>query len=488
MALPGHKTKIVATLGPSSNRREVLEAMIRAGMDVARLNFSHGDADEKAALVEQLRSAAAAVGTPVAILGDLPGPKLRIGTFQREPVELVAGQTFVLSAGPRVGDQHGVSVDWPDLPRLVRPGQWIYLNDGLVQLEVEEVRGVEIVGRVRVGGELRSRKGLNVPGVDLGRAAFTEQDRACLAVAARLGMEMVSQSFVQRAEDLRAVRAAAGAMGYRPMLIAKIERALALEHLDEILDEADGVMVARGDLGVEVPIEQIALVQKRIIREANRRGKPVITATQMLESMVHSRLPTRAEATDVANAIWDGTDAVMLSAESAVGRYPVEAVAMLARIATAVEPAAPRGAGAVETCWSRGPAAPDYREVVARAVAETFDCTGAVAVLVPTLSGSTARSVARYRLPGWVVAVSPHRETCQRLLLSRGVWPEWEPERPDDWREYARAWLRRHRLRGRAMLLTEGPSPGNPRANHRMEILELGEADAGPANETGRHE
>jgi pyruvate kinase len=200
----------------------------------------------------------------------------------------------------------------------------------------------------------------------------------------------------------------------------------------------------------------------------------------MLESMVHSRLPTRAEATDVANAIWDGTDAVMLSAESAVGRYPVEAVAMLARIATAVEPAAPRGAGAVETCWSRGSAAPDYREVVARAVAETFDCTGAVAVLVPTLSGSTARSVARYRLPGWVVAVSPHRETCQRLLLSRGVWPEWEPERPDDWREYARAWLRRHGLPGRAMLLTEGPSPVNPRANHRMEILELGEADAGP--------
>ena len=474
MALPLHKTKIVATIGPASARAEVLEAMLRAGMAVARLNFSHGDLEEKAGKVAMLRAAARAAGRRLALLADLPGPKLRIGQLAREPIELQSGQPFVLSTDGRVGDEHGVSVDYPALPRLVRPGQWLFLNDGLVQIEVVEVAGDRIMGRVRVGGELRSRKGLNVPGLDLGGSAFTEQDRACLEAAAGLGIEIVSQSFVQRAADVRAVRAAARALGYEPMVIAKIERALALEHLDEILDEADGVMVARGDLGVEVPIEQIALVQKRIIREANRRGKPVITATQMLESMVHSRLPTRAEATDVANAILDGTDAVMLSAESAVGRHPVEAVAMLARIAAAVEPVVPRPAGSPADCPAGPEGVPDFRQVVARAVAETFDCTGAVAVLVPTLSGVTARSVARYRLPGWVVAVSPNESTCQRLLLSRGVWPEHEPVRPADWRVYARNWLDRHGLQGRTLLLTEGPSPAHPDARHRMEILDLG--------------
>lgn len=476
MALPACKTKIVATIGPASSSPEVLRALLEAGMNVARINFSHGTTAEKALWVARLREASARTGRRVAILGDLPGPKLRIGDLVREPVELGAGRPFVLTTEPRPGDETGVWIDFEPLPHLVRPGQLLFLNDGLVQIEVESVVGREIRGRVRVGGELRSRKGLNVPGLDLGPSAFTELDRACLKVAAELGLDMISQSFVQRAQDVHAVREAARGLGYDPMVIAKIERALALDHLDEILDAADGVMVARGDLGVEIPIERMALVQKTIIREANRRGKPVITATQMLESMTTSRLPTRAEATDVANAILDGTDALMLSAESAIGRYPVESVAMLARIAAAVEPVAPR---AQTPCDNLGTdlGSWDLRDVVARAVAETFDCTGAVAVLVPTLSGATARSVARYRLPGWIVAVSPVEATCQRLLLTRGVWSEHHLVRPPDWNAYARAWARQHGLRGKAMLLTEGPSPANPRANHRLEILALAEDD-----------
>lgn len=450
-----------------------MEAMIRAGMSVARLNFSHGSFEEKAVLVRRLRAAAAAVGRRVAILADLPGPKLRIGALAEEPVELRAGDPFRLTPEPVLGTRDCVSVEFPALPRVVQPGQRLYLNDGLVQIEVERVEPTMIHGRVRVGGELRSHKGLNLPGVDLGLCAFTERDRLCLQQAWQLGIEIVSQSFVQRAADVHAVRETAMAWGYQPMVIAKMERGLALQHLDEILAAADGLMIARGDLGVEVPIERMALVQKQLIHAARRAAKPVITATQMLESMVASRIPTRAEATDVANAILDGTDAVMLSAESAIGRFPVEAVSMLARIASTVEPELDRlGAGQAECLRPEGRGI-DLRDVIARVVVEAFACTEATAVLVPTLSGATARSVARFRLPAWVIAVTPHETTCQRLLLSYGVWPEHEPQRPADWKAYALTWARRHGWNGTRMLLTEGPSPENPRANHRMEILEL---------------
>jgi len=473
MALPAHKTKIVATIGPASSDPAVMEAMIRAGMSVARLNFSHGTLEEKMVWVRRLRAAASAVGRRLAILADLPGPKLRIGELAEEPIELVAGQPFRITTEPVRGTRECVGVDFPELPQRVKPGQILFLNDGQVQVEVERVEGGEIHGRVQVGGELRSRKGLNVPGVDLGLSAFTERDRVCLQQARELDIEIVSQSFVQTGADVAAVREAARALGYRPLILAKMERALALEHLDEILEAADGLMIARGDLGVEVPIERMALVQKWLIREANRRGKPVITATQMLESMTTSRMPTRAEATDVANAILDGTDALMLSAESAVGRFPVEAVAMLGRIAATVEPELRRPAWCVEapaaaTGWDG-----DLREVIARAVAETFECTRAAAVLVPTLSGATARSVTRFRLPVWIIGVSPHEMTCQHLLLSYGVWPEHEPQLPPDWNRYAAEWAKRQGLRAGRILLTEGPSPANPRANHRMEIIEL---------------
>ena len=337
MDLPAHKTKIVATIGPASDSPEMLERLIRAGLNVARLNFSHGAFDEHAARIGRIRAAQQAAGRRVAIMADLPGPKMRVGTISPEPVDLRPGEPFTLTALQEPGTPARVSVSFARLPRVVKPGDRLFLNDGLIQLKVDGVEADDVRCHVVVGGELRSRKGLNMPGIDLGISAFTDHDRACMAFALEHGVDAVSQSFVETAADITAVRDAAHALGYRPFIIAKIERSSALDHYDEILAAADGVMVARGDLGVEVPIESIAITQKSLIARANLAGKPVITATQMLESMVASRIPTRAEATDVANAILDGTDAVMLSAESAVGRFPEEAVAMLAKIAAATE-------------------------------------------------------------------------------------------------------------------------------------------------------
>jgi pyruvate kinase len=473
MQLPVNKTKIVCTLGPASSSPEVMEQMLRAGMNVARLNFSHGDFAEKAGLVAKLRAAARAAGQRVAILADLSGPKMRIGQLGVEPVELEAGQSFTLTTENIVGDARRVSMTFPRLPRVVKPGHALFLNDGLIQLEVVKVERTEVHCRVLVGGELRSRKGLNLPGLDLGISAFTERDHACLKFALEHGMDAVSQSFVQTADDVRAVRAAAAALGHKPFVIAKIERAGALEHLDAILEAADGVMIARGDLGVEVPIEQIAVVQKSITQKANRLGKPVITATQMLESMTTSRLPTRAEATDVANAILDGTDCVMLSGESAMGRYPVEAVAMLAKISAAVEPHRPSSPVRESLRSARLPGGAQLRDVIALAVEDTFKHVTPAAVLVPTLSGATARSIARFRLPAWIVAVSPHEATCQQLLFSHGVLPEYEPQLPENWNTYAQAWACACDLDGNLMILSEGPSSKHPQANHRMELIEL---------------
>jgi pyruvate kinase len=476
--LPAHKTKIVATIGPASQSREVMEAMVRAGMNVARLNFSHGDLDSHARVIDTLRAAAAAAGRGVAILADLPGPKMRIGTFAVEPVELRSGDRFTLTTDDVAGDPHIVSVTFDRLPHVVRPGDTLSLNDGYIQLEVASVRGTRVECVVRVGGELRSRKGLNLPGIDLGVSAFTARDRECLAFALAHGVDAVSQSFVEGAADIEAVRRAARELGHEPFVVAKIERARALDRLDEILDAADGVMIARGDLGVEVPIEQIAVIQKTVMRRANQRAKPVITATQMLESMITHRLPTRAEATDVANAILDGTDCVMLSGESAMGRYPVEAVSMLARIAAAIEPTRRRvpARELFQDVDLRGRIRPEH--LVALSAETCLDYATAAAVFVPTRSGASARRVALLRLPVWIVAVSPAVRTCRTLQFSYGVLPVYEEADPE-WNDYAKAWVRRHGLTGSFVLLSGGPSPAHPEANHRVELIEL--PGAGPS-------
>ena len=473
MKLPEQKTKIVATIGPASASREVLEAMIKAGMNVARINFSHGDFGGHKQVIDRLREAARGLGRRIAVMADLPGPKMRIGRLADEPVELQPGSLFTLTTRDIVGDAERVSVSFARLPQALRPGDTLFLNDGLIQLETVKVEGSEVVCRVLVGGELRSRKGLNLPGIKLGISAFTDRDRECLKFAFESGVDAVSQSFVESGADIVAVRESAAAMGYNPFIIAKIERSNALEHMDDILAAADGIMVARGDLGVEIPIEQIAVVQKRLIHSANRMGKPVITATQMLESMTDNRRPTRAEATDVANAVLDGTDCVMLSEESAMGKYPVEAVAMLAKIAAATEPYRPRH-GLKEALRDHGGNVPvRIKDLIALSVDTALERISPAAVFVPTHSGATARFISRFKLPVWIVGVSSREETCQRLLFSGGVYPMYEPDHPKDWNAYVEDWLQSHEVEGNIAILTEGPSEKNPEANNRMEIIQL---------------
>ena len=481
MPLPDHKTKIVATIGPASDQKETLERLIGAGMNIARLNFSHGDFSAHAERIARIRAAERDAGHRIAIMADLPGPKMRVGTIEPEPIQLRSGDVFTLTTDEVVGNATRVSISFERLPRVVKPGDRLFLNDGIIQLQVEQVTGSDVQCKVAVGGELRSRKGLNLPGIDLGESAFTERDRECLRFALQHGVDAVSQSFVGTAADVEAVRAAAAADGFHPFVIAKIERALALDHLDEIMRAADGVMVARGDLGVEIPIERIPIVQKHLIYTANVFGKPVITATQMLESMVEHRRPTRAEATDVANAILDGTDAVMLSGESAMGAWPVEAVEMLARIAAEAEPHRSRvSQREILRTYAHGLALPNV-DLVAVAVTRTFELAEPAAVIVPTVSGATARSVARFRLPVWTVAVSVHEATCQALQFSYGVHAVQVTEPPDDWSAFARGFLAEHGISGRIALLTEGPSARNPHANNRMEIIDLTQRPSGGA-------
>jgi pyruvate kinase len=473
MTLPPHKTKIVATIGPASSSPPVLEQMICAGMSVARLNFSHGDFATHANVITALRAAAKTVGRPIAIMADLSGPKMRIGDLGVPKIDLKSGDHLTLTTEKIVGDKQRTSVSFQKLPRVVKRGDPLLLNDGYIQLEVAEVKGSEVACMVKVGGELRSRKGLNLPGIDLGISAFTERDRECLQFALEQGVEAVSQSFVENADDIRAVRKAASDLGYTPFIIAKIERARALDHLDEILDAADGIMIARGDLGVEVPIERIAVIQKDIMRRANQRAKPVITATQMLESMTTYRLPTRAEATDVSNAILDGTDCVMLSGESAAGAFPVEAVAMLARIAETVEAIRPQIT--VEEMFSGMDLTDKIRpmHLILIGIEASLEHLKPAAVFARTDGGSSARRLAAFHFPVWTVAVTSNAKTARDLLFSSGIMPALEPSPPVSWNGYIKNWVQRFQLKGDFAIFTQRPSVSEPACNHTMEIVNL---------------
>ena len=471
--LPAHKTKIVATIGPASESPEMLVRLIRAGVNVARLNFSHGHPSKHAEVIRRIRDAARETGQRVAIMADLPGPKLRLGKIDPEPIQFLPGAHFTLTSEDIVGDTQRASTSFERLPRVVKPGDRIFLNDGLVQLVVERVAGNEVECTVAVGGELRSRKGLNLPGVDLGISAFTEHDRACLEFALEAGVDAVSQSFVERAADIHAVRAAAAKIGGQPFVIAKIERAEALAHFDEILAAADGIMVARGDLGVEVPIEEIAYTQKQLIAKAHLVGQPVITATQMLESMVASRLPTRAEATDVANAILDGTDCVMLSGESAMGKFPEEAVTMLAKIAAFTETHRPPRSFAAQREFAQEKAASSGRDRMASLVEHALYTVPSDLLVVPTRGGTVARAISCFKPPVWIIAPSSDPAVCQNLAFSYGVYPVDLAEQPDDWREWTSRWVRENGIAAERVMLVAGPSPRNPKANHRIELMRL---------------
>jgi pyruvate kinase len=475
MVLPGNKTKIVATIGPASETSEMLERLIRAGLNVARLNFSHGDISEHAERIKRIRSAAEAVGRRVAIMADLPGPKMRIGKIEPEPIQLQAGDNFIVTTEEIVGSPQRVSVSFKSLPSVVKPGDRLFLNDGLVQLTVERVAGGEVHCKVSVGGELRSKKGLNLPGIALGISAFTEHDRTCLEFALQHGVDAVSQSFVESGADMEAVRAAANAAGKRPFLIAKIERLDAIKNYDEILNASDGIMVARGDLGVEVPIEEMAILQKKLIAKARIAGKSVITATQMLESMTSSRLPTRAESTDVANSILDGTDSVMLSAESAIGKFPEEAVTMLAKIAAYTESQGPPMRLAELRTRLRGGPPDTAADAISSIVEGALDIVPPAAVFVLTRTGTTARMISRLKPPQWIVGLSRDPAVCQGLVFSYGVEPVQLIEDPKSWRDFAKRWVQEHQIPGHVALLVAGPSRRNPDENYRLEFLKFGE-------------
>jgi len=411
-----HHTKIVATIGPASSSPAVMRQMLRAGMNVARLNFSHGKYEDHAQCIANLRAAAAELDLPLMLLQDLQGPKIRVGELPAAGLPLVEGREVTLVPLEQAdGQPDTVGIDYPYIAEEATPGTPVLLDDGLLELQVARVQDNRVVCTVVKGGLLKSRKGVNFPTLDLRLPAMTEKDKRDLAFGVAQGVDWVSLSFVRRPEDVQALKQLLREQGADLPVIAKIEKPQAVQNLAAILAECDGVMVARGDLGVEMSPEKVPLIQKQIIHLCNQRGIPVITATQMLESMIHNPRPTRAEASDVANAIIDGTDAVMLSGESAVGQYPVAAVEMLARIATEVEPAVK---------FTNYPANhSEDVDAVAEALHAIDDTIKLQCIVVFTNSGYTARLVAAERPHTPIVAYTPHPHIYQRINLYWGVRP-----------------------------------------------------------------
>jgi len=473
MNIRSHKTKIVCTIGPAIDSPEMMRRMIEAGMDIARLNYSHGEFSYHAENIVKLRNAANEAGRRLTIMADLPGPKMRIGKLDRESYILRPNDELILTTEQIIGNYHRVSVSFEPLPQVVKPGDKISLNDGIIQVEVEKVEDNEVFCRIKVGGEIRSNKGLNILDIDLGINVFTPHDRDCLKSALENGVDAVSQSFVNRAEDIVALREEAARLGYKPFIVAKIERGEALARIDEIIGVSDAIMIARGDLGVETDISRIAIAQKHLTARANYFGVPVITATQMLESMVNNPLPTRAEVTDVANAILDGTDCVMLSEESAVGKYPVNAVQMLAKIAqnTEVMRQDPE-IGKPRTEFFRSDAV-HLSDLIAHNVSLCVEKLKPAMVVANTVTGHTARMIARFKLPVWMLAVSCEQAVCQGLQFSSGVFPYQVEEEPEDWDAFIRSITGDMQLASQLLILVEGPSNRNPLANHKLEILDL---------------
>jgi len=390
--------------------------MIHAGMDVARINFSHGTYEEHLKSIKTIRKVSHRLRRPVAILQDLPGPKLRVGKLASDPMHLRRLDTVTLTTKPSKA-RGKIPVAYPHLSKAVKKGDMIYLADGSIRLEVLRTSRDEVEGRVLVGGDLVSGKGLNLPRLRTRVPAITREDREHLHFGLENNLDIVAVSFVQRAEDIRMARRVAEEKGREIFVVAKIEKKEAVEDLEEIVKEADGVMVARGDLGVELSLERIPIVQKRIIFEANRLAKPVITATQMLESMISSPSPTRAEVTDIANAIIDGSDALMLSEETAIGGYPVEAVKVLQKVAQETERYLPKEITQQRRMWHEN----SQEDAIAFAACETALQISAAAIVTPTRTGKTARRVSKYRPPLPIVALTSHADVEKQLLLSWGV-------------------------------------------------------------------
>ncbi len=473
------RTKIVATLGPASSSPEVLERMILAGMDMARLNFSHGTEADHRARVETIRALAKKLGRTVGILGDLQGPKIRVGKFEDNKILLQAGATFILDADCPLGNHERVGLDYKELPQDVHPGDSLLLDDGKIELCVTAVNGNEVRTIVIQGGPLSNNKGINRRGGGLTAPALTDKDREDIKLAARLKVDYLAVSFPRSGADMDQARALLTAAGGQAQLQAKIERAEAIDALEDIIAASDSIMVARGDLAVEVGDAAVPALQKRMIRMARQMNKTIITATQMMESMISSPVPTRAEVSDVANAVLDGTDAVMLSAESAAGQYPVESIAAMARVCTEAEkqdmlPMVERGAfDPVDR----------IEKAVARAVIHTTRHLNVKAVAALTQSGTTALLISRSDTPVPIYAMTPSEETQQLTTLYRGVYPvtfhhiHLEPAAVI---AEAEAELLRMGavVEGDLMLLTMGEPIGKAGGTNTMKIIRVGEHTA----------
>ncbi len=416
------RAKIVATLGPSSSTEELFRQLLRAGLDVARLNFSHGSHEQKAELIAMVRKVAREEAKPICILGDLQGPKIRTGVLvDHKPVMLETGKQLTITPEQVEGTAERVSTVFTTLAENLKSGDRILLSDGLIELRVVELRGADVVTEIINGGMLGEKKGINLPGIPVKVPSLTEKDEEDLEFAIKQGVDSIAVSFVQTAEDVRYVKRRVTALGSEAWVIAKLEKPQAVDHLDTILEASDGIMVARGDLGVEVPPEKVPAIQKHLIRRAAEYRKPVITATQMLESMIENPRPTRAEASDVANAIYDGSDAVMLSAESAAGKYPVESVAMMAKIVVETESQMkllPR-----QTAMGQHRKSLNIPETICECMAHSAQDLDLAAIAIFTETGNTARLLSKYRPDAPIYALSPFEEVVNRCMLLWGTWP-----------------------------------------------------------------
>jgi pyruvate kinase len=416
------RAKIVATLGPASSTPEVFRKLVRAGLDVARLNFSHGTHEQKAELIRMVRTVAKEEHKPICILADLQGPKIRTGKLKdNKPVQLIAGKRLTITPREIQGNASLVSTTFKTLAENLEPGSRILLSDGLIELRVESVKGADVTCEIINGGMLGENKGINLPGIPVKVPSLTEKDEEDLRFAVSQGVDVVAVSFVRTAADIRHVKSRLAVLNSDAWVVAKLEKPQAIEHLDSILEVTDAIMVARGDLGVEVPPEKVPALQKHIIRRAAEYRKPVITATQMLESMIDNPRPTRAEASDVANAIYDGTDAVMLSGETAAGKYPVETVAMMAKIVTETE----------HQIRIDPPPALGHHPSVRLSIAETIcecmshaaDDLDVAAIAIFTESGATVRLLSKYHPDPPIFALSPFEKVISRCMLLWGTYP-----------------------------------------------------------------
>ena len=466
------KTKIVCTIGPASSSPEALAALVKAGMDVARLNFSHGSHDEHAARIAAIRQVSDQAGRLIGIIQDLSGPKMRLGELRRGPVMLEAGREFVFTSRDVIGDSHEVNLPYPDLIAQVRRGASVYVDDARLEFRVVSASDTDIVTTVVVGGELGSRKGVTVPSSKLTQPSLTKKDEDDLAFGLRAGVDWIAASFVRSPDDIHPIRRVTHEVGVHAPVIAKIERPEAVAQIDEIIEAFDAIMIARGDLGIELPIEKVPLIQKSIIRKCNAAGKPVITATQMLDSMAHNPQPTRAEVSDVANAILDGADATMLSGETAVGEYPVRTVRMMARIAAATERALARDGSA-----RREPAA-NVTDAIGEAAAELADDLNLPAIITSTATGATARRISKYRPSARIIAATPHAAVARQLTLSWGVTPIVVPvsKTTDETIEQAIAAAREAKLvkLGDAIVVTGGFPVGVPGRTNLIKVEKVG--------------